>query len=219
MNSFSPSTLGQQVALLSQNLNSEVEHSDTHRPVVGLDLDGVIFKYEKGFSGFLVRKLGRPITDFPTMTNYSTIASGWPIRDQEEFKDLHCEAVNEGLYEQLEVMEGAVEALQRLARDGYKIRVITARFVRPGQHAEVVRQTMVSLDRAGIPVKDISFTSEKTEINADVYVDDAPYNIVALRAVGKKVIPFAQPYNTEFEGRADNWVVTESLIRELAPLG
>ena len=212
-------TRGREIAMNSHNFNSALDEiGDKRRPVIGLDLDGVTVQYEKGFREFVSKKLNKDESEFPALTNYSTIKSGWPLKDEEEFRTLHAEAVTNGLYTSLEAIPGAAEALKRLANDGYKFRVITARLMRPGQHAEVVSQTAKSLDILGIPYKDISFTSEKTEINADVYVDDAPYNIDALRANGKPVVAFAQPYNKDYSGRAQNWNEAEAMIRKLAPI-
>ena len=204
--------------LTSEILNRELKKLDKPRPVIGLDLDGVAFEYAKGLRNHQMKVTGRDEADYPLATDYSFVKSGWPFENEEDFRKAHAEAVDDGLYEKLEAIKGAVPALQRLAADGYKIRVITSRFIRPGQHAEVVRQTTRALDLAGIPYNEISFTSKKSEIFADVYVDDAPYNIDELRAAQKKVVPHGQEYNKGYEGRTESWEETEAAIRKLAPL-
>lgn len=200
------------------DFNKMLEEIESNQPVLGLDLDGVVLGYEDGARNDFAASKNLPRSAFGPMTHYSTIESGWPLKDEEEFRTLHAQAVENGLYEKLEPLPGAVEAIQRLARDGYKIHVITSRFVRPGQHAEVVRQTMLSLDKIGVPVKSITFTADKAQINADVYIDDAPYNIESLRNHNKKVVVYGQAYNKEYDNRATNWDEAEAMIRAAAPL-
>ncbi len=201
------------------NLNLKLTRLDAkYRPTIGLDLDGVTFQYEEGFRQHQMEVTKRPKEDFPQATDYSFVKSGWPFEDREDFAKAHAEAVEAGLYEKLETINGAVPALRRLVADGYKINVVTTRFIRPGQHAEVVRQTALALDKAGIPYHEISFTARKAGTDADVYVEDAPYNIDVLRAAGKKVIPFGQVYNKGYEGRTVGWEETEAEIRRIAPI-
>jgi len=206
-------------ALTPEILNRQLDNIDKNfRPTIGLDLDGVTFQYEDGLRQDQMKKTGLPAEHYPLAKDYSTVKSGWPFKTEDEFRKAHAEAVDDGLYENLKLIPGAAAALQRLAADGYKIVVITSRFIRPGQHAEVVRQTTRSLDLAGIPYNEISFTSNKPGIVADVYIDDAPYNIDALRAAGRKVVPYGQEYNKDYEGRVVDWTEAEAEIRRLAPL-
>lgn len=212
-------TAGSRVALNAENLNEALKKvGKSRRPVIGLDLDGVTVGYEEGLAQFVMKAKNLKREDLPKLTNYSTIKSGWPLKDEQEFKDLHAAAVDEDLYVKLEALPGAVDALNRLARDGYKIRVITSRFVKPGQHAEVVRQTTLSLDRLGVPFHDISFTADKADVKADIYIDDAPYNIDSLRKNGKNAIVYGQAYNEGYDNRVENWEEAEREIRRQAPL-
>jgi 5'-nucleotidase len=183
-----------------------------------MDLDGVQVNYEEGLRDFLMAKTGRPRSDFPKLTDYSAIKSGWPIKDREDFIALHAEAVDNGLYTKLNAIPGMPEMVQRLARDGYIIHVITSRFVRSGQHAEVVRQTAISLDKINMPYHEMTFTSRKKEVEADVYLDDAPENIDSLRGVDKNVIVYSQNYNEGYPDRYSNPEEIERRIREMAPL-
>lgn len=212
-------TAGARVALNAENLNEALKKADKKlRPIIGLDLDGVTVGYEEGLAQFVMKEKGLSREDLPPLTNYSTVKSGWPVKDEQEFKDLHAKAVDENLYTKLKALPGAVDALNRLANDGYKIRVITSRFVKPGQHAEVVRQTTLSLDKLGVPYHDISFTADKADVKADIYIDDAPYNIDSLREAGKTAIVYGQAYNEGYDNRVTNWEEAEREIRRQAPL-
>ncbi len=50
-------------------------------------------------------------------------------------------------------------------------------------------------------------------MGADIYVDDSPSNIAALRLAGQEGIVFSQIYNAGVPGlRADNWADVVSII-------
>ena len=97
------------------------------------------------------------------------------------------------------------------------IRIITHRLYLNWGHAEVVSDTVQWLDDARIPYRDLCFLGDKPEVGADLYIDDAPHNITALRRAGHDVIVFDQPYNAELDGpRACGWDEVEPLVFELA---
>jgi 5' nucleotidase, deoxy (Pyrimidine), cytosolic type C protein (NT5C) len=58
---------------------------------------------------------------------------------------------------------------------------------------------------------------DKGEVGADLYVEDSPENIRALRACNKEVIILSNPTNVELApgpgGRADGWLAAEEMIR------
>ena len=76
-----------------------------------------------------------------------------------------------------------------------------------------VGDTVAWLDEAGIPYRDLCFLGNKPEVEADLYVDDAPHNVAQLRAAGNDVIVFDHPYNADLDGpRARTWDEVEELV-------
>ena len=54
-------------------------------------------------------------------------------------------------------------------------------------------------------------------MGADIYIDDAPHNITALRGAGCEAIIFDQPYNQQLEGlRARDWGEVEEIVMDRA---
>jgi 5'(3')-deoxyribonucleotidase len=97
------------------------------------------------------------------------------------------------------------------------IRIITHRLYVNWGHAVAVSDTVTWLDEARIPYRDICFLGAKPEVEADLYIDDGPHNVEALRAGGNEVIVFDQPYNRHVEGvRAASWLEVEDLVYEVA---
>ena len=178
---------------------------------LGLDLDQVVFDYVGGLREFC-KKVGKVVPD-EEPKSFQLHDCGW-FASRKEFVRFHGWAVEEGLYENLELIPGAFESLWRLSDDGVIIDVVTSRFVVPGQHEKVVEQTAKALERNRIPFSNACFLTDKTLYRADLNIDDGPHNIIALENSGMPVITMATSYN---EGigkiRAANWEEAEKLIQ------
>lgn len=178
---------------------------------LGVDLDEVVFRYLRGIRLAAATK-GRilPVND---PDQFSLTKSGWFVSD-EEFKQIHGEAVAEGLYAGLEMYEYASPVLRDLAKSGYEINIITSRFVNPGQHEIVVRDTARALEANDIPYSNLAFLSNKTKSLMDAYVDDAPHNLEPLIALDRYTVTFDQTYNKHIPGdRANNWLHLREILR------
>ena len=109
----------------------------------------------------------------------------------------------------------------RLSDAGVWIRIITHRLYVNWSHATAISDTVEWLDRVRIPYRDICFMGDKPEVGADLYIDDGPHNIEALRDTGNRVIIFDTPYNRHVAGtRARTWKECEQLVlRDAAERG
>jgi len=175
--------------------------------IIGVDLDGVSAGYIDGLRQSIALDRGytpEEVTRYlPEIQHYNF--SDWTELGQ-DFVTFHTEAVDRGLYAGLQMIEGASETLWRLSDEGHHIRVITKRFVKNGQHGKVVADTAKWLDTVNIPYRDLAFLGKKTDLYADIYIDDAPSNIQAFREAERPFIIFDAPYNQDELGwRADDW--------------
>ena len=94
-----------------------------------------------------------------------------------------------------------------------RIRIITHRLFTKGHHGTIAGDTVQWLERVGIPYWDLCFMRDKYEVMADIYIDDAPHNLVELQQTGKLVIAMDQPYNQDYEGvRAYNWEDVKAIV-------
>lgn len=195
--------------------------------ILGLDIDGVSGDYTDGLRHFAARELGVPTHAIGEQTHWSFVKSGWGLRDEDHFRQLHTQAVRDGLFRMMAPMPGVSENLWRLSDEGVYIKVITSRFVGNGSHAIAAADTVAWLDAptgpmrggarsARVPYRDLCFTPDKTKVGADVYVDDAPHHVEALRArTGALVICFDAPYNRHVPGpRASTWDEAADMILE-----
>lgn len=118
-------------------------------------------------------------------------------------------------------VEGAVDVMRRLASDGHRLVVATAR-------DEVATEaTEEWLDHHGIPFDEIRHVEngEKQTLGADVLIDDYPGNVPSFVESGGVGILFEQPWNRDFDDpvsgndtfyRARDWEAVYSIVDALA---
>jgi 5'-nucleotidase len=190
--------------------------------VLGVDLDGCVGDYETAFRRCVAAQLDVPPDSLGPLRSWDMAAAGWGIRDTAHFLDLHRRAVAEQrLFADMPVVPGAAEALWTLSDQGVRIRIVTHRLCVGGIHHTAVADTVAWLDAHDLPYRDLCFVEDKTDVGADVFVDDAPHNVTALRAAGTDVVVFDQPYNRALPGpRARSWTdVTRYVLNRLATRG
>lgn len=182
--------------------------------VLGVDLDAVCADYNSALRQVASVELDVPLDELTTEAGWDF--GEWGL-DNQSFQSLHRKAVQEyRIFRDMPVIDGASEALWRLSDAGVWIRVITHRLGTNWGHELIVSDTVAWLDAQRIPYRDLCFLGRKPEVQADVYVDDAPHNIEALRAGDNQVIVFDQPYNRDLAGpRARDWAEVEMIIAEM----
>lgn len=197
--------------------------------LIGLDIDGVCYHYDRTARYMLRRKLedeGReipwqlrePSEDWDTVSN---------AIDPADFEWLYAEGVHRGLFRYGHVVSGAIEGVQSLNEFGDVIAITT----RPKL---AVHDTMVWLSTmfdkaplAGINI--LSHGQKKSAVRPqpNIYVDDATHNIediIENTPDYVRVVLFGQPWNTKFEGfddpkkdkrwkRSEGWRDTVDLVR------
>jgi 5'(3')-deoxyribonucleotidase len=183
------------------------------RFVLGVDLDGVVADFYGGIRPIAAEWLGVDVSDLTIKPTYGL--PEWKLESAGGYKALHRFAVTQrGLFENLIPLPGSPVALRRLStNDDIRIRIITHRLYISFFHEEAVSQTIRWLDYHGIPYSDLCFMREKAAVGADLYIEDAPGNVRALRSAGSQVIVYANSTNLEVEGpRTDSWDGIEKLV-------
>lgn len=190
--------------------------AETRQFILGVDLDGVVADHTRRFRDILAELRG---VDPESLTlERSWNFTEWGL-DNDEYSVYHRVAVMEhDMFRTMELVEGAAEALWRLSDAGIWIRIITHRLYVNWGHEKAVGDTAAWLDTHQIPYRDLCFLGAKPQVEANAYIDDAPHNIEQLRAMGKTVIVFDQPYNRTIEEgpRARDWVEAEAIVTDLA---
>jgi 5'(3')-deoxyribonucleotidase len=184
------------------------------RFVLGVDLDGVVADFYGG-----LRKVAAEWLEVPIHRLTNAVTYGLPEWEVDKapggYEALHRYAITQReLFLNLQPIAGAALALRRLsAEHDVRIRVITHRLFVKYFHQTAIRQTVEWLDKYDIPYWDLCFMRDKAAVGADLYIEDAPKNILALREDGHPTIVFSNSTNSEVPPpRADNWAEAHALV-------
>jgi 5'(3')-deoxyribonucleotidase len=133
-----------------------------------------------------------------------------------ELASVRGDAAN--LFGTVPIIPGARKVLRRLSTEGYRIRIITHRLFIQYFHEVAVRQTTEWLDKNGIPYWDLCFMKDKDQVGADIYVEDSPTNVLALREAGHYTICFGNSTNRHIgKPKANTWEEVYALVKLKAP--
>jgi 5'(3')-deoxyribonucleotidase len=183
--------------------------------VFGVDLDGVVVDFYGAMRGIAAEWLGVPIEELTEEVTWGL--PQWNLDRMGGYIRLHRFAViQRRLFAEAPPIPGAPAVLRRLVKnEDIRIRIITNRLYVPHFHREAASQTIDWLDHHGIPYWDLCLLPDKAAVGADLYIDDAPDNVNALRGKGHTTIVFSNSTNRDLPGpRADNWEEVEQLVLE-----
>jgi 5'(3')-deoxyribonucleotidase len=182
--------------------------------ILGVDLDGVVGDFYGAMRRIAAEWLDKPEEALTTEVSYGL--TEWGIAEYGGYERLHRFAVTQrNLFRDLKPIKDAPAVLRKLSNRGIRIRIITHRIFLKYSHKTSINQTVDWLDTYDIPYWDICFMNDKGAVGAHVYIDDAPSNIIALRAHGCKTIVFTNSTNRALPGpRADSWLDVERLVIE-----
>ncbi|TCD48424.1 5'-nucleotidase [Chlorobium sp. N1] len=192
---------------------------DVRETVIGVDLDGVCADFYGRMRRIASEWLELPLDALPEEVSYGL--DEWGISGEGQYESLHRFAVTQReLFRTMPMIPGARRYLRLLSDEGYRIRIITHRLFIHYFHASAVQQTVEWLDSHGIPYWDLCFMKEKSQVGADIYIEDSPDNIMQLRESGLYTICFANSTNRHIAGpRAHSWEEAYLLVRERAAAG
>jgi 5'(3')-deoxyribonucleotidase len=182
------------------------------RFVLGVDLDGVVADFYGALRPIAASWLGVPVESLTENVTYGL--PEWKLHRVGTYEDLHRWAVTQhNLFQAVEPIHGAGPALRRLSTKDIRIRIITHRLFIKFAHRLAVEQTTAWLEKHGIPYWDLCFMADKGAVGADLYIDDTPKNVLALRAAKHPTIVFSNSTNSGIDGpRADDWEAAEAHV-------
>lgn len=184
------------------------------RFVLGVDLDGVCADFYGAFRPIVAEWFEVPVESLTTNVTYGL--SEWGITSPEVYEHIHRFGVTQrDLFRNLKPIQGAPAALRRLSSANVRIRIITHRLFIKYFHQFAIQQTIDWLDHYGIPYWDLCFMKDKAAVGADLYIEDSPGNVQALRADGHETIVFTNSTNLGVDApRANTWEEVETLAME-----
>ena len=196
------------------HLTGRFEMKSPRETVIGVDLDGVCADFYHRMRRIASEWLERPLEELPGEVSFGL--EEWGISGQGQYESLHRFAVTQReLFRTMPMVPGARRYLRLLSDEGYRIRIITHRLFIHYFHASAVQQTVEWLDSHGIPYWDLCFMKEKSQVGADIYIEDSPQNILQLRESGLYTICFINSTNRHIsDPKASSWEEAYRLVKE-----
>ena len=153
---------------------------------LGFDIDGVISNFTKQFIAIVQKKYGGALSDSDMYAYEVNLVLGIPKEDV-------AEIVTETLKSDLPLNPSAKETLDKLAAEGHKIYLLTAR------SEELIQHTSTLLKQKGIPYTEILYLirgkKSLAEFSVELVVEDSLEEALELTKKVNHVLLFDQPWN------------------------
>jgi len=187
---------------------------ETETFVLGVDLDGCVSNFLERMKVIFAEWEGRDLASLHPKPTYGFPEWGLNLR---KYNRLHRFAVTQRqLFSTMEPIDGAPQALRRLSAENVRIRIVSHRLFIPYFHEAAASQTILWLEKHGIPYWDLCLIKDKSAVRADVFVEDTPSNVRKLQSHGVDVICFTNPSNEQEAlsvPRVSTWQEAEQMIR------
>ena len=188
--------------------------------IIGVDVDGVLLKWEEAFDDFMA---GQGLTKkdqghFNLRKHYPEVPA--------EALNTYISVFNESAYMRyLEPMDGAVEYVTKLAKEGYKFSVITSQTL--NKVANRAREDNLK-EVFGDVFEDFTFLEtgqgkyfalQKFDMGT-IWIDDKPDNVESGKVLGLVPILLDLPHNRSYNNkqmniqRANSWKDIYDIIKE-----
>ena len=138
------------------------------------------------------------------------ITNGKQVTQWEMWRDYGCEeqvlwdvlgeaTVSGALYD-APLIPGVTAQMRRLRGYGHRVHIVTARGF--GPHGDLIESiTREQIRHHHIPMDSLTFSKDKTVVEADFALDDGYHNYTALNDAGVLVFLMDMPHNQAFEAR------------------
>ena len=188
--------------------------------IIGIDVDGVLLKWEEAFDDFMT---GQGLTKkdqghFDLRKHYPDVPA--------EALNTYISVFNESAYMRyLEPMDGAVEYVTKLAEEGYRFSVVTSQTL--NKVANRAREDNLK-EVFGDVFEDFTFLEtgqgkyfalQKFDMET-IWIDDKPDNVESGKVLGLVPILLDLPHNRSYNNkemniqRANSWKDIYDIIKE-----
>ncbi len=179
---------------------------------LGIDLDGVVADFNSGWINRYNQDFGADVA-FDAVKAWNAIPSLTHFRHMGEFWRWARDHDGHSLFRHLETYPGAVEALWQLVKLKHQVVILTTK------PPWAIHDTFAWLADHRIPTREVHILDDKSGIDCDVYLEDAPHNIEKLVAnrPDRTVARFVRPWNEPIEGARDveDWKSFVTLVRSV----
>lgn len=169
---------------------------------LGIDLDGVVANFTEGWQRFYNEQFDTNLMVEDSQA-WEDVVNLTHFKDMDEFWDWSSDLEGRSIFWHLDPYPGAIEALHKLAGEGYEIVVITQKPV------FAIDDTHQWLEKVNFPAHEINIlnmnTGRKWEIECEAYLDDGPHVLPGLvkHRPDKIVCRYVRPWNRPIIGAID----------------
>ncbi len=182
-----------------------------HRNIVLVDLDNTVADFDRGMEIFL-RKLHPDVQIIPACDRRTF----WYQRDYPEKLHPLMQGIynSHGFYADLLPIEGAIEAINEMSKDGIEVMLCSAN-LRDNPYCASEKHAWVGRYLGRDFVERLILSTDKTMVYGRVLIDDNPNLEGIIKPSWDRVI-FDRPYNRETEGpRLTDWINWREVILPL----
>ncbi len=162
---------------------------------LAIDLDGVVANFNEGWIRFYNRQFGTSL-EVSQVDAWDVIPKLTHFAHMGEFWDWAEDLDGVSLFRHLDTFPDALPALEKLVSWGHEIVIVTSK------PDFAIGDTYAWIGEKGIPTTEVHIVERKEQVEADVYLEDAPHQLYQLRRRRPEalVVRFARPWNHEIPG-------------------
>ncbi len=160
-----------------QKKGRPMPRSKSKRPIINIDVDGVIYPWSTVFGDWVRKQTPTRKTPAPTSWDFH---KQWGMSAGEWMNSFRRGVEYDYIWVEGEPITGAVKNLWKLSDDEYHIRLVTNRLVHPFGHGRAIAATAAWLDKWNVPYRSLAAISdeEKSDYNGACLVDDNLDNVL-----------------------------------------
>lgn len=165
---------------------------------LGIDLDGVVANFTKGWMAFYNDQFGTRLVESDSR-NWGDLVNLTHFEHIDEFWEWSSDLDGRSVFWHLEPFPGAVEALRSLVDEGHHIIVLTTK------PTFAVDDTHEWIERHRIPAAEVHILEDKWLVECAVYLDDGPHVLPGLveHRPDSTVCRYVRPWNRPVPGAVD----------------
>jgi hypothetical protein len=189
------------------------------RFVLSVALDGVIADFYAGLRPLAAEWLG--VSEASLRTDVSRDLREWNLAGQGDRAQAYENFIRyaicrRDLFSEVPPMTDAPATLRRLAAlDAVRVQILVDRPRADAFGRDVLAQTVQWLERHAVPYWDVCVTENRVTVNADMYVEESPDNVLLLRAAERYVVVFTNSTNRHLKAQhVRSWARLEKMVHK-----